>query len=150
MYEVQAKFLHEVFEDTTQLAENITIQGVEDGLLENRYGVFTGLAIRPEQTITQYRDQTACLWKSYQFASMEKGLIDSLKCILGDIAIDDEFLDGRGSGTIYRDPDLDIVGTLDFEPPAFGHEILFDAVFDRDGVAASFCHAALDKQVGFG
>ncbi len=88
MYEEQAKFLHEIFEDTTQLAQNITIQGVEDGLLESRYGTFTGLAIRPEQTITQYRDQTACLWKSYQFASMEKGLVDSLKCVLGDIVID--------------------------------------------------------------
>lgn len=87
LYEIQAKVLHGVLENTTQLSENITIQGVEDGLLENRFGKFTGLGIRAEQTITQYRDQTACLWKAYQFSSMEKGLVDSLKCVLGDIAI---------------------------------------------------------------
>ena len=67
-----------------------------------------------------------------------------------DFAIDDEFLDGGCSGAVDRDPDLDIVGTLDCEALAFRHEKLLDAVFDRDRVASFLGHAALDKQVGFG
>lgn len=87
VYEIQAKILHGIMEDTQQLSENITIQGVEDGLLENKFGKFTGLSIRPEQTIGEYRSQTACLWKSYQHASMTKGVIDSIKCILDDVTV---------------------------------------------------------------
>ena len=87
MYEIQSQILHQTLETIQQLSENITIEGVEDGLLEFRYGKFTGLDIRPEQTINEYRAQTSCLWKAYQYASMEKGLVDAIGCVLGAVTI---------------------------------------------------------------
>lgn len=106
LFEVQAATLAHTHRDAVQLEQNVSIVGVEDGLLEEKFGVFTGLSRRPDQTVTQYRNQTACLWQAYQFASMEKGLIDALRCLCGDVAI------------VIR-PTRDIVSARIFDLPQF-------------------------------
>jgi hypothetical protein len=105
-FELRADFGSEVEVDALQVGQNISITGVEQPLLTNRFGVFTGLERRNEQTIEQYRAQTACLWRSFQFASMESGLIDSLRCLLGDVVI-------------VLEATRDVVGNLIFTHPQY-------------------------------
>ena len=83
LFEIQAIATQNLLIDTEQLHQNISIQGVEDNLLEAKFGEFTGLTRRNEQTVVVYRAQTACLWQAYQYASMEQGLLNALHCIIG-------------------------------------------------------------------
>jgi len=83
MFEVQAKMFDQQWADSQQIEEDVTIEGVEGSLLESKFGVFTGLSRRNDQTELQYRNQTSCLWKAFRYSSMEKGLVDSLRCLLG-------------------------------------------------------------------
>lgn len=83
LFEIQADLFNKRLAEAVQLEQNVSIAGVDSELLESKFGVFTGLTRRSEQTSEQYRAQTACLWKSYMFASMEEGLVGSLKCLLG-------------------------------------------------------------------
>jgi len=86
MFEIQAKMFDQQLTDAEQVAQDNTITGVESALLEPKFGVFTGLSQRNDQTELQYRNQTACLWRAFQYASMEKGLVDAIKCLIGSTA----------------------------------------------------------------
>jgi hypothetical protein len=105
-FEIRSDFGGEVEVDALQVGQNISITGVEQSALTNKFGIYTGLERRNEQTIEQYRAQTACLWRSFQHASMEKGLVDSLRCLLGDVAIELELT-------------RDVVGNLIFTHPQY-------------------------------
>lgn len=102
LFAVRADVLTKNMEDAVQLEEDNSIAGVEDSLLEDKYGVFTGLSRRNNQSLTEYRGQTQCLWTSFRFAGTVKGLVDSLKCLLGDI-------------TIVLEPTRDVIGNLIFD-----------------------------------
>jgi len=84
MFEVQAKASHQSLVDATQLEQNLTILGVEDQILGSKFGTFTGLQRRADQSVKQYRLQTACLWNAFQFAATEKGVGDAIRCVIGD------------------------------------------------------------------
>jgi hypothetical protein len=80
---VQAQVFQPLLDNVIQLDQGTTIAGVGNDILEGKYGIYTGLTRRAEQTIDAYRAQTACLWQAFQYASMEKGLVDAIKCVLG-------------------------------------------------------------------
>ena len=86
-FEVKSDFEAPNEVDAEQLSQDVSIAGVEQVMLADKFGAFTGLTRRNDQTIEQYRAQTACLWRAFQFASMEEGLVESLRCVLGDIII---------------------------------------------------------------
>jgi len=116
MFEIQSDFMNRFMEDNKQIEENVSIEKVDDKILESKFGLFTKLAIRPDQTIQQYRAQTSCLWKSFQFASFEKSLIDSIRCLIGSNAL------------------VSIIRTRDnirdriFDNPQFGDSNIFDGI----------------------
>ena len=86
-FEVKSDFEAPNEVDAEQLSQDVSIAGVEQAMLGDKFGAFTGLTRRNDQTIEQYRAQTACLWRAFQFASMEEGLVESLRCVLGDVLI---------------------------------------------------------------
>jgi hypothetical protein len=106
-FDVAARLSHQVWEDSEQLKNDATILGVESSLLEGKFGVFTGLQRRTDQTLDEYRLQTACLWKAFQYAGTVKALVDSLKCLLGDVAI-------------MLDYTRDDIGNRVFDNPQYG------------------------------
>jgi len=107
LLEIQAASLTGVYDEASQLEQNVSIAGVDNNLLQGKFGVFTGLAPRSEQTIDEYRAQTACIWQAFQFASMEKGLEDSIKCLLA-----------TGVDVVIT-PTKEIVGNRVFDLPQF-------------------------------
>ena len=84
MFEVQAKALEQPLIDSVQIEQNASIDGVEDSLLEPKFGTFTGLTRRSDQLMDTYRGQTSCLWNASQYAGTEKGVEMAVQCILGD------------------------------------------------------------------
>lgn len=116
MFEIQADLFNQRLAEVTKLEQNVSIAGVDTSLLEKKFGVFTGLTQRSEQTSAEYRTQTACLWRSYLFASMEEGIIESLKCLLG------------ASISITLSPTKEEILNRIFDLPQFGD--LNDDVFD--------------------
>ena len=100
----------QTFEDAQQISEDNSIQGVDSAILENKFGVFTGLRRRGDQTVNTYRTQTACLWKAYQFAGTQKGLSDAIACVLGIAA---------SSTDIVVTPTKSVRANLIFDAPQF-------------------------------
>jgi hypothetical protein len=103
-FEIRSDFGGQVEVDALQVGQNVSIVGVEQALLRDKFGVFTGLERRNDQTIEEYRGQTACLWQSFQHASMESGLVDSLRCLLGDVAIVLDFTRDNVGNRIFVHP----------------------------------------------
>jgi hypothetical protein len=126
-FEVQAAAFQQLIADAEQLADDNSITGIEQGLLEGKYGAMTGLTRRNEQTPDQYRAQTACLWKAFVFAGMEKGLVDSLKCLLGGIDITLETTRSIVGNRIFVKPQFDDAN----HDPYFGVPIVLSR-YDTD------------------
>jgi hypothetical protein len=109
VFEVQSAISNQIIVDSEQLSDNVSIVGVEDDLLEDKYGVFTGLGRRNDQSFDQYRAQTACLWSAFSHAGTEKGMIDSLQCLLGDV-------------TLTVTESRDVIGNRVFLIPQYGDD----------------------------
>lgn len=107
LFEAQALSMADTEINIGQLSQDHSIEGVNPALLENKYGVFTGLRRRSDQTLDTYRSQTSCLWKAYQYASMEQGLISVIGCVLGiGVGLQIQIISAKDSlrGIIFDDP----------------------------------------------
>ena len=82
-FEAQAAAMTQTYRATAQLEQDTNIQQVEDSLLEDKFGVFTGVEKRFDQSQDGYRAQTSCLWRAYGKAATEQGLVDAIRCIVG-------------------------------------------------------------------
>ena len=87
MFEIQAAAFSQTQDAIQQLEQDNSIDGVDDGLLYGKFGVYTGLNRRTNQSSDEYRDQTACLWKAFQHAGTEKGVGDAIACVVGASAV---------------------------------------------------------------
>jgi hypothetical protein len=85
LFEIQSQTMGQILDGEQQLEQDITIEGVDEALLEEKFGQLTGLNRRTDQTSNQYRAQTACLWKAFQYSSMEKGIRDAISCLIGRV-----------------------------------------------------------------
>lgn len=110
-YEVQSSVSQPTWEDAQQIQEDPSIVGVDTNLLENKYGIYTGLRRRNDQTASEYRDQTGCIWQAFQYAGTEKGLVDAIGCLLGKVGLGVE---------IEIIPVRSVAGNRIFDYPQFG------------------------------
>lgn len=83
MFEVQAQAALDAYNRSQQLEEDTSIAKVDDALLYGKYGIYTGLNRRTNQTAGEYRAQTSCLWNAFQYAGTEKGVADAIACVVG-------------------------------------------------------------------
>lgn len=111
MFEIQDTASQQALIDAVQLEQNLTIEGIDGALLQNKFGVFTELTRRANQTINDYRSQTSCLWKAFQYAATNKGVMDAIRCVIGDF---------EGAATITLTPTRQVLYNEIFALPQFG------------------------------
>jgi len=83
LFEIQAKAAQTVWDNAEQLAQNNNVYSVEDAAVGGKFGVYTGLQRRYGQEMDDYREQTACLWRASKYSGTTKGLLDAIKCVVG-------------------------------------------------------------------
>jgi len=117
LFEIQAKEADQIQLNAVQLEQDATIDGVDPNLLYGKFGVYTGVQRRSDQTLDEYRAQTSCLWQAFQYASMEKGIVDAIKCMLG-ITVVPVLVPTKSAmaGTIYDNPQWTTVNNIFSEP----------------------------------
>jgi hypothetical protein len=106
-YETAAEGLAQTWTDIQQLEQDTNIQQVDENLLYGKYGVYTGLGKRFDQSSDDYRDQTACLWQAYQGAATVKGLENAIHCVVG------------GTISVVITPTRTTIGNRIFQLPQF-------------------------------
>ena len=118
MYEVQGAAFLDAYTRIQQFEEDGSIVGVDETLLHGKYGVFTGLTRRTNQSANEYRAQTACLWRAFQYAGTEKGLNDAIECIVGstDSRIDITPTRETIGNEIFVQPQIGPTGPLSTDP----------------------------------
>jgi hypothetical protein len=103
-FELNSAFYQDRITEAEQVSDDKLIESSDNGQLVDKFGMMTGLTPRSDQTTNNYRTQTSCLWKSFNHAGTEKGVIDSLKCLIGDVTMIKQYTRDMVGNRIYTLP----------------------------------------------